>query len=76
MAKPLDTQTNKQLEEALAEGDLSERKAAVAEEILRRRHDTKSGALREKHGWFGVVLAAFSWAILSLKRIWRKKPRN
>jgi hypothetical protein len=76
MAKPLDTQTDKELEQSLSQGDLSERKAAVAEEILSRRQDTKSEALREKHGWLGGLLAAFAWAWLSLKRIWRRKPRN
>jgi len=76
VAKPLDTQTDKELEETLAEGNLSDRKAAHAEEILRRRQDTKSDTLREKHGWFGAVLAALGLAILSLKRMWRKKPSN
>ena len=74
MAKPLDTQTDKELEQS--QGDLSERKAAVAEEILRRRHDDKSETLKEKHGWYGALMAAFGLAILSLKRILRKKPRN
>ena len=73
MAKPLDTHTDKELEGALAEGGLTERKAAVAEEILRRRQDTKSGTLREKHGWMGVLLAAFAFALFSLKRLWRKR---
>ena len=73
MAKPLDTHTDKELESALAEGGLTERKAAVAEEILRRRQDTKSGTLREKHGWMGVLLAAFAFALFSLKRLWRKQ---
>jgi hypothetical protein len=76
MAKPLDTQTDKELEQSLSQGDFSERKAAVAEEILRRRHDDKSETLKEKHGWFGALMAAFGLAILSLKRILRKKPRN
>ena len=61
MAKPLDTQTDKELEDTLAGGNLSDRKAAHAEEILRRRHDNKSDKLREKHGWFGAVLAALGW---------------
>jgi hypothetical protein len=59
MAKALDTHTNKELEGALAEGRFTERKASVAEEILRRRQDAKSGTLKEKHGWIGVLLAAF-----------------
>jgi len=52
MAKPLDAHTDKELEGALAEGGLTERKAAVAEEILRRRQGTKSGTLEKSMvGW-------------------------
>ena len=58
MGKPLDTHTDKELEGALAEGELTERKAAVAEEILRRRHDAKSEAIKGKHGVIGRILAA------------------
>ena len=42
----------------LAEGELTERKAAVAEEILRRRQDAKAEAIKEKNGWIGGILAA------------------
>jgi hypothetical protein len=73
MAKPLDTHSDKELEGALAEGQLTERKGAVAEEILRRRQDAKTETLREKHGWLGVVLAAFGLVIFSLKRFWRRQ---
>jgi hypothetical protein len=37
MAKPLDEQTDEELETALAQGQLDERKAATAKEILSRR---------------------------------------
>ena len=36
MAKPLDEQTDEELEIALASGELDERKAAIAKEILSR----------------------------------------
>ena len=42
----------------LAEGELTERKAAVAEQILRRRQDAKAEAIKEKNGWIGGILAA------------------
>jgi hypothetical protein len=76
MAKPFDTRTDKELEGTLAERGLTERKAAVAEEILRRRQDAKSGALKEKHGWMGLLVAAFAFALFSLKRFLRKRSDN
>ena len=56
MGRPLDTHTDKELEGVLAEGELTERKAAVAEEILRRRQDAKAEAIKEKNGWIGGIL--------------------
>ena len=60
MGKPLDTHTDKELVGALAEGELTDRKAAVAEEILRRRQNAKSEAIKAEHGWIGGALAALS----------------
>jgi hypothetical protein len=76
MAKPLGSHTDKELEGALAEGRLTKRKAAVAEEILRRRKDAKGGALKARHGWMGVFFAAFGLLLFSLKRRWRRQPRD
>jgi hypothetical protein len=73
MGKPLDAQTDDQLEEALAEGGLTERKAAVAEELLRRRRGAKSEILKEKHGWIGAMLAVLGATLFGLKRLWRKR---
>ena len=70
MAKPIGSHTDKELEGALAEGRLTERKAAVAEEILRRREDAKGG------GWMGVFFAAFGLLLFSPKRRWRRRPRS
>ncbi len=75
MAKPVGSHTDKELE-ALAEGRLTKRKAAVAEEILRRRKDAKGGALKAKHGWMGVFFAAFGLLLFSLKGRWRRQPRS
>jgi hypothetical protein len=76
MAKPIGSHTDKELEGALAEGRLTKRKAAVAEEILRRRKDAKGGALKAKHGWMGVFFAAFGLLLFSLKGRWRRQPRS
>jgi hypothetical protein len=76
VAKGLDAYSDKELEEALAKGELSERKAAIAEEILKRRRDAKSGSLKQRHGWIGMLFAAIGLAVFSLKRLWRKKPGN
>ena len=73
MGKPLDTHTDKELEGVLAEGELTERKAAIAEEILRRRQDAKAEAIKEKNGWIGGILATLTLIILGLRRFWRKQ---
>ena len=57
----------------LAEGELTERKAAVAEEILRRRQDAKAKAIKEKNGWIGGILAALTLILFGLRRFWRKQ---
>ena len=73
MGRPLDTHTDKELEGVLAEGELTERKAAVAEEILRRRQDAKAEAIKEKNGWIGGILAALALVLFGLRRFWRKQ---
>jgi hypothetical protein len=51
MGKPLEDQTDRELEEALvAQGRLDERKAAVAREILSRRHQAKAVAIKVASG--------------------------
>ena len=73
MGKPLDTHTDKELEGVLAEGELTERKGAIAEEILRRRQDAKAEAIKEKNGWIGGILATLTLIILGLRPFWRKQ---
>ena len=53
MGKPLDAQSDQELERALAEGSLDERKEAIAKEILSRRWQAKSEAIKTNYGWFG-----------------------
>ena len=59
----------------LAEGELTERKAAVAEEILRRRQDAKAEAIKEKNGWIGGILAALALVLFGLRRFLAKAAR-
>lgn len=73
MAKPLDAQSDQELEKAIAVGSLDERKEAIAKEILSRRWQVKSDAIKTSYGWVGGVLAALTLAILALKRVaWRR----
>lgn len=73
MAKPLDAQSDEELEKAIAEGSLDERKEAIAKEILSRRWQAQSEAIRSNYGWLGGVLAALSLTIIAVKRVfWRR----
>jgi hypothetical protein len=72
MAKPLDEQTDEELESALARGQLDERKAAIAKEILSRRWQSKSEEIKSSYGWFGRVAAAVALAILAIRRLLRR----
>ena len=73
MAKPLDAQSDQELEKALAGCSLDERKGAIAKEILSRRWQAKSEAIKTNYGWVGGVLAALTLTILAVKRVfWRR----
>ena len=72
MAKPLDEQTDEELEMALAGGHLDERKAAIAKEILSRRWQSKSAEIKSSYGWFGRAAAAFVLTIIAIRRLFRK----
>jgi hypothetical protein len=77
MGKPLEDQTDRELEEALAQGRLDERKAAVAREILSRRHQAKAETIKRRFGWLGGVIATLGLAFVALKRLWmRSRPSN
>jgi hypothetical protein len=73
MGKPLEDQTDRELEEALAQGRLDERKAAVAREILSRRHQVKAVAIKRRFGWLGGVIAALGLALVALRRLWMRQ---
>jgi DNA mismatch repair protein MutH len=72
MAKPLADQTDEELEEALAEGKLDERKAAIAREILSRRQEANAEAVKRRFGWLGGVIATLGLAFVALKRLWMR----
>jgi hypothetical protein len=64
MAKPLGSHTDKELEGALAEDRLTKRKAAVAEEILRRRKDAKRKATQSQAWLDGRVFCRRRFAAI------------
>jgi hypothetical protein len=72
MARPLDEQTDEELELALASGQLDERKAAIAREILSRRWQSKSVEIKSNYGWFGRAAAALLLAIIAIRRLFRR----
>jgi hypothetical protein len=72
MAKPLEERSDEELKRGLAEGEFGEKKAIVAEEILRRHQAAKAEDLKRKYAWFGGILAALSMALVALRRFWRK----
>ena len=49
MAKPLDEQTDEERETALVQGQLDERKAATAKEILSRRWQSKAEKIKASY---------------------------
>jgi hypothetical protein len=72
MAKALDDRSDEELERGLAENDFGERKAATAEEILRRRREARADELKGRYKWLGGLLAALTLGWVTLKRLWRK----
>jgi hypothetical protein len=72
MAKPLEERSDEELKHGLAEGEFGEKKAVIAQEILRRRQEAKAQELKRKYRWFGSILAALSVALVAFRRFWRK----
>jgi hypothetical protein len=69
--KPLETLSDHELNRAVSEGELGDRKAAIAAEILRRRQQTRIEELK-RFGFFGAVIASLAWVFWGFKRLWRK----
>ena len=72
MAKPLEERSDEELKRGLSEGEFGDKKAVVAQEILRRRQEVKTEELKRKYTWVGSILAALSVALVALRRFWRK----
>ena len=72
MAKPLEERSDEELKRGLAEGEFGDKKAVVAQEILRRRQEAKTEELKRKYTWFGSILAAISVVLVAFRRFWRK----
>jgi hypothetical protein len=54
--------SDKELREKLASDELSEKKAAIARAILRRRRQDRLQAWFKRHGWLAAILAALGLA--------------
>ena len=72
MAKPLEERSDEELKRGLAEGEFGDKKAVIAQEILRRRQEAKAQELKRKYAWFGSILAAISVVLVALRGLWRK----
>jgi len=49
---------DKALREKLATGEISDKKAAIARALLRRRRQERFQAWLKRHAWLGAILAA------------------
>jgi hypothetical protein len=72
MAKPLEERSDEELKRGLVDGEFGDKKAVIAQEILRRRQGAKTRELKRKYRWFGSILAALSAALVAFRRFWRK----
>jgi len=69
MGNPSERHSDVELRQALADGTFEGRKAAVAEEILRRRNEEWARNWSQKFGWIGGIVAALLIWIIRLR--WR-----
>ena len=72
MAKPLEERSDEELKRGLAEGEFGDKKAVVAQEILRRRQEVRTEELKRKYTWFGSILAVVSVVLVAFRRFWHK----
>ena len=69
MPKPTQDLTDGQLHQGIDSGEFSGRDAAIAEEILRRRHEERESTGQYKLGWLGAIAAAFwLWMLRRFRR--------
>ena len=68
----MDDRSNQELKSALAEGELSPRKQAIAKEVLRRRYETKDGGRLWAYVWLPLI-ALLGLARMSIRRLQGRK---
>lgn len=68
----MDDRSNQELKSALAEGELSPRKQAIAKEVLRRRYETKDGGRLRAYVWLPLI-ALLGLARMSIRRLQGRK---
>ena len=69
----MDERSNQQLKSALSRGDLSPRKKAFAEEVLRRRYEANDGGRLWKYAWLPIlVVLSLAWRALRQLRVPRE----
>ena len=68
----MDDRSNQELKSALAEGELSPRKQAIAKEVLRRRYETKDGGRLWAYVWLPLI-ALIGLARMSIRRLQGRK---
>jgi hypothetical protein len=64
----VDDQSNQELKSAIATGELSPRKHAIAKEILRRRYDASGGGQLWTYLWLPLI-GVLSFARMALRRL-------
>ena len=68
----MDDRSNQELKSALAEGELSPRKQAIAKEVLRRRYETKGGGRLWTYVWLPLI-TLLGLARMALRRFQGQK---
>ena len=68
----MDERSDQELKSALAGGELSPRKQAVAKEVLRRRYEAKEGGRLWTYVWLPLI-GVLSLARLALRRLQGRK---
>ena len=68
----MDDQSDQELKSAIATGELSPRKEAIAREVLRRRHEANGGGRLWTYLWLPLI-GALSLARLVLRRLRGRK---
>ena len=68
----MDERSDQELKSALAGGELSPRKQAVAKEVLRRRYEAKGGGRLWTYVWLPLI-GVLSLARLALRRFQGRK---